>query len=236
MDLVGKKFGSLTVVRRVGSNKYGHTLWLTRCDCGRDFEISGSDIKRRKFHRCNSCLHKPVDLTGKRFGSFIVLFMRTGIHGAQTCLCRCDCGKETDVYATNLLKGTISACGCKHPLPKGEAAFNVYFSRLKGRSRDQSFQFLLSKEQVKFLTGQPCFYCGSEPSQLLRNPNGNGGFRYNGLDRVDILKGYSIDNVVPCCGTCNHAKASLSIDEFKNLICKIYQNWAGREDCNASSS
>lgn len=34
LDLIGKKFGSLTVIRRDGSNRWGAAFWLCRCECG----------------------------------------------------------------------------------------------------------------------------------------------------------------------------------------------------------
>lgn len=33
-DLTGIKFGRLTVVERYENNKYGHVLWLCKCECG----------------------------------------------------------------------------------------------------------------------------------------------------------------------------------------------------------
>lgn len=47
---------------------------------------------------------------------------------------------------------------------------------------------------MRFLD-QPCYYCG--------HPLNETGI---GLDRLDSDRGYVLDNVVPCCGTCNMAK------------------------------
>ena len=41
-----------------------------------------------------------------------------------------------------------------------------------------------------------------------------GEYVYNGLYRYDNLLGYTIDNVVPCCGKCNRMKMDLSIEEL----------------------
>jgi hypothetical protein len=37
---------------------------------------------------------------------------------------------------------------------------------------------------------------------------------YNGLDRKNSQKGYTIRNVVPCCGVCNHAKHTMNYKDF----------------------
>ena len=53
------------------------------------------------------------DLTGQRFGELTVL--RRGADGKRRqtrWVCRCDCGEETSVYATNLTRGRTQSCGC----------------------------------------------------------------------------------------------------------------------------
>jgi hypothetical protein len=62
------------------------------------------------------------------------------------------------------------------------------------------------------LSQQRCFYCNSLPNQKHKM------FIYNGLDRVDSTKNHNIDNVVPCCWSCNCAKSNKTIEEF---ICHI---------------
>jgi hypothetical protein len=43
----------------------------------------------------------------------------------------------------------------------------------------------------------------------------------NGLDRQDISKGYTIENVLPCCSTCNMMKAFYNKDNFIKQMKKI---------------
>ena len=52
LDLTGCKFGKLTAVKQVENNKYNHTQWLCKCDCG------GSIITetiRLRYGKVNSC-------------------------------------------------------------------------------------------------------------------------------------------------------------------------------------
>lgn len=44
-DLVGFRFGNLTVIERKGSDKKGQSLWLCRCDCGTEKIVRGHDLK-----------------------------------------------------------------------------------------------------------------------------------------------------------------------------------------------
>lgn len=56
---------------------------------------------------------KAVDLTGLRFGRLVVLHRaENGKCGKVRWQCRCDCGKETTVFAAGLTSGNTSSCGC----------------------------------------------------------------------------------------------------------------------------
>ena len=61
----------------------------------------------------------------------------------------------------------------------------------------------LSIDQAGFYYTQPCYYCGESPNGKL-----------NGIDRQDSSEGYTTENCVPCCTTCNLAKRQMSPDEF----------------------
>ena len=57
---------------------------------------------RKKTKRSNP----PKDLTGKRFGSWVVLES----FGNQMWLCRCDCGMQKNVYESNLISKRSTKC------------------------------------------------------------------------------------------------------------------------------
>ena len=52
------------------------------------------------------------DLTGRRFGHLIAEKMNNRSNNGNMWLCKCDCGNETLVLSTNLLKGHSKSCGC----------------------------------------------------------------------------------------------------------------------------
>lgn len=61
-------------------------------------------------------MSRPLtDLTGQRFGKLTVIsMMEAGYKNSRYryWLCRCDCGKEKAVMATNLTGGSTKSCGC----------------------------------------------------------------------------------------------------------------------------
>lgn len=62
-DLTGKKFGRLTVIKRVENNKFGQLQWLCKCECGNIKKIRGGHLKSGAIKSCG-CLNK--ELTSKR--------------------------------------------------------------------------------------------------------------------------------------------------------------------------
>lgn len=123
-------------------------------------------------------------------------------------------------YLNNLVKENKHQMGFRH---------NLYLSTQKNAEK-RGHEMLLTKEEFESLISQNCFYCGSPPKPASETAIKNKGnpkqptFYYNGIDRVDSTKNYTIDNCVPCCSTCNYMKRILSIDEFKNQIIKIYDH------------
>jgi hypothetical protein len=122
------------------------------------------------------------------------------------------------------------SCGClnreivskKQSLKPGECAFNELYGHYRASARKKNHVFNISKDQFREITKQNCYYCGSEPSALSGKDNVNGGYLYNGMDRVNNSIGYEINNVVPCCKFCNSAKKEHSKEYFLNYINKIY--------------
>lgn len=58
---------------------------------------------------------KSIDLTGKRFGFWIVLSKGCKGKNNQTqYLCKCECSKERLVSSNSLRTGNSTSCGCNH--------------------------------------------------------------------------------------------------------------------------
>jgi len=162
--------------------------------------------------------------------------------GARAARLRCDCGKEYVARLHNLLskKPTLS-CGCLNReavrlgralsplvviLPEGRGARNAVLGNYRLGARKRGLAWELSGEDFDRLTGQDCFYCGSPPGSVKKGNADkkrqyNGDFVYNGIDRVDNAIGYTPENVVTCCGTCNFAKKGMSFDEFMAWIARL---------------
>lgn len=118
-DLTGRKFGELTVLSQAERDARNHVRWLCRCSCGNEVTVLASELKRGHTRSCG-CMrrggirHDRRDLTGQRFGRLTVICPAENKYeyAASTWHCRCDCGKELDVYSGSLLRGMTKSCGC----------------------------------------------------------------------------------------------------------------------------
>jgi hypothetical protein len=59
-DLVGMKFGKLTVFERLQSNNHGEMTWLCVCDCGNKKITTSNKLTHGLTVSCNECRYKIV--------------------------------------------------------------------------------------------------------------------------------------------------------------------------------
>lgn len=180
-----------------------------------------------------------IDLTGKKFNRLTVVkrVLPNAKWNSLRWLCKCDCGTEKIVLGGSLKNGNTKSCGCLHNeyvknrIRSNPELVNMrgIINNYKGNIKKRELKFELTEEQFKKLTQQDCYYCGEKPKNVYKNKY-RGEYIYNGLDRLDNTKGYTIDNVVPCCITCNAAKRKLTLQEFKDLVERIYNNMFNKKE------
>lgn len=179
-----------------------------------------------------------IDLTGLRFNRWTVIeysgFKNNSVHW----LCVCDCGNKKEVTSLSLRTNQSRSCGCYksevtakrnrskpvYQLPSGEAATNKIMNGYKQSEKKRNILFGLTKEQFRDLIFKACDYCGIPPSTATRNRRYNGQILYNGIDRVDNSKGYTVENCVTCCETCNRAKLKMGQQEFFDWVKRIAEH------------
>ncbi len=173
--------------------------------------------------------HNRLNLIGKRFTRLTVI-SDIGNHpttGESYWECQCDCGKITKVTGYCLTSGNTKSCGCYHKIrtrqlfssPIKDLTISRVLCDYRKSARVKGYTFELSREHIAGLINKECYYCGVKPSNNLRQHNRM--IAYQGIDRLDNTKGYTPDNVVPCCIVCNKMKKALSYDEFVTHVLKI---------------
>jgi hypothetical protein len=166
---------------------------------------------------------------GDKFGRLTAIrYSHTGKHHRRYFLFSCDCGKETTITAEAATSGNTKSCGClareskkAQLLPDNRGVINQIILGYKRHARDRGFQYLLTFEKTKEVINQNCWYCGIPPSNIKITKNCIEGFSYNGIDRIDSSKDYTVENVVACCRLCNLAKRDMTIQEFYEWVLRI---------------
>lgn len=178
------------------------------------------------------------NLIGKRFGRGVV----TRFAGQDKWKCHvwelvCDCGKLYKATTGNLNAGHVTSCGCyliervtenakkatdAIRLPLGQAARHELYRSYLAHAKHLNIEFSITEDAFAELTKKDCVYCGSEPKTIYHMSGLNGDYIYNGIDRIDSTKSYSLENVVPCCKRCNHGKNDMSLTEFLEWVKRVY--------------
>lgn len=184
-----------------------------------------------------------INIAGQRFGRLtalkVVKRQRRGTTVELVWLCQCECGNQKRVKRTSL-GISVNSCGClrrevtrdrgkknkgQRALPSGIAAKNKLFDKYRRQASARGLEFSITLEEFSYITQQTCHYCGTPPKQITNEKGSNGQYTYNGIDRVDNNEGYRVGNCVPCCGTCNKAKLSMTEDEFYWWVIRVYNKF-----------
>lgn len=114
-EIIGKKFGKLTVIKPDLSAPKGRSKWICQCECGNTTSVYRSHLISGQTTSCG-CARKGVnlkDITGKRFGRLTAIERtETKSGNAYIYKCLCDCGNICYVSGDHLRKGDTVSCGC----------------------------------------------------------------------------------------------------------------------------
>ena len=120
-NLIGQRFGKLTVISKAEETQDRYALWNCRCDCGGRSRPIPSAWCGGTIWNCG-CVPKTnakngtiaEDLQGRRFGMLQVVKRVQNQHDRTSWLCRCDCGNLKIVQSNALKAGRVKSCGCLH--------------------------------------------------------------------------------------------------------------------------
>jgi len=156
--------------------------------------------------------------------------------------CICSCGNVINCTAHSLKRGNTKSCGCLHRETASQTAKNILskvaknhyhvdtktlflnkmFLNYKHGAKRRNYIFDLSKKDLERMAQGNCYLCGNPPLRLYKNKFGE--FLYNGVDRINNLLGYTLENCKPCCWQCNKIKGKMSLSEFKDFIDNSFYN------------
>lgn len=161
--------------------------------------------------------------------------------------CLCDCGNICTFNTHQFSQHKVASCGChvKFLLRNnsrkdvGHSSYNYLWNRLKANAKIRNYSVDINFTDFKFITSQNCYFCGEKPrlfnyyfnkdksprrgqESISEETKNISWIKVNGIDRIDNMLGYSINNCVPCCSQCNQAKMDNSLTDFKSWLNRIY--------------
>ena len=213
------------------------------CDCGNPTRVQSNHLRAGAVKSCG-CYSKDqarrvkppkINLAGVRFGRLVALHV-SGRNRGIVWLCQCDCGNTKDVKGIDLRgpHGTRS-CGCLNSerfaqLARSRRVKDPWVSESHHYhlvATKRGLHWGLTPTEFRDRVLSPCHYCGAPPSQKCYAAElKETGVAKHGLDRMDNTQGYTPENSVPCCGTCNFAKLNLSYKDFIESTRRRYEHMA----------
>ena len=124
LNLIGQKFGRLTVISKCNYKINNGLVWLCQCECGNTKEVAGKSLQSGTCKSCG-CLKQESDKKpkgnvkdeiGNKYNHLTVI-KRAGSdsRGEAQWECECDCDAHTHiiVLGSNLRNGHTQSCGCE---------------------------------------------------------------------------------------------------------------------------
>ena len=113
-DLTGNKVKGYTVIGFAGNDSRRKSLWSCQCDkCHAIKVFRGDSILREEIAVCECKRTKAnelIDMTGRRFGDWLVLQKAKSSKKGAKWLCQCDCGTKQEIYGSILRAGNSKSC------------------------------------------------------------------------------------------------------------------------------
>lgn len=229
VDLTGQRFGRLVAVRHAGKQDR-QWLWECYCDCGGISNVLVGNLKTGKQKSCG-CLRREnnklvprkrprVDLSGKRFGRWLVIGLsKKRLKGRNRIwMCQCECGEKRHVPARTLLRGDSNSCGClmrelasRRFIVDGKSDCR---RARKWKSVFRRFSMLEVFEQA----GWRCYICGCDTPRELRGKRKPNSPELDHI--IPLVRGgsHTRENVACACRKCNRTKWAHPLQTIKPQI------------------
>lgn len=119
-DITGLRSGRLVALSIAAKHDGKGAYWQCKCDCGNTAIVRGYSLRQEHTKSCGCLLLEHVkkmgantfiDLTGKRYGTLVVVkrAYRQGSHIKWECQCDA-CGSRVIVFASNLRQRPTNRC------------------------------------------------------------------------------------------------------------------------------
>lgn len=168
IDLTGKKFGKLTVIKR-DTSYVKIVRWICKCDCGNTKTVRGYCLKDGTTISCG-CLSGKSNIgkrrpdgskknIGKKFNRLtIISIKRNPKQRGYWMVCRCDCGNTTKQMYADIKKGKVVSCGCHNKEQQSINGSNVGLNNSTKAGNKYGWYFIKNGKKIKMRSGYEVMY------------------------------------------------------------------------------
>ena len=197
IDITGQTFGRLTVLRKHPKP----SMWECSCSCGGITLATGTNLRRGNTSSCG-CLHKEKLVAYNQATKTLPEIWRA----------------DMNYYVRKL--------GYRRNKKSKGLGTNQFSEvpREEDHSEHPSLQWDLNLQEYTALVTSDCHYCGQPPAQRAMGRSMPSDLKKNGIDRKNNDLGYTPDNCVPCCASCNRAKNAKSLQQFVDDTRRRYEH------------
>jgi hypothetical protein len=202
---IGDRYGMLEVIDfaddLITPKGYKYKRYLCKCDCGNEKIVSKRGLTIDGTQSCGCLVGKSnlKDISGNVYGKLKVISLHhVGNTGAVYWRCKCECGNETIVRGSSLVRGDTQSCGClrKEILShkthgKTNTRIHRIWSGIKSRCSNKN---LPEYERYGGRGITVCDEWKTDFQSFYEWAMSNGYSDNLTIDRIDNNKGYSPDN------------------------------------------
>lgn len=141
-------------------------------------------------------------------------------------LIKCPCGNKRWTYVNSVRKSVYPCKKCYDKslrINSEMPAIKKAFRSLKGNAKSRNIKVCISIEEFYQIASKNCNWCNKPPTEKTGIKEWQKKAVIHGIDRIDSLYDYTIDNCVSSCYDCNRMKSNLSKNDFLNHVNKIYE-------------
>lgn len=168
-NLVGKKYGKLTVIKKLDKKRNGYFLWEVLCDCGNLDEATTGHLTSEGKQSCGCINHAIEDISGikKNMLTAIKLADFRSPNGNLLWEFLCECGNIKYTTKDKFMSGHTKSCGClkdfrldkHHNWKDGVSSVNKYLRRNINEWKQESLK----------ATNYKCFISGDQGKLIVHH-------------------------------------------------------------------
>lgn len=116
-NVIGNKYGRITVIEEVERDKYNHRKVMGQCSCdGNIKEYFLCSLRKLSTFSCG-CYHKEILkgkelVIGNKYGRLTVTEEVDMINNDRRVIAKCECGNIKEYFLCSLKSGRTKSCGC----------------------------------------------------------------------------------------------------------------------------